>query len=395
MTETSEKLYDIIDRIIQVPDFERLLKISTFALARARQQGDQLTEVTALIGLAQAHIYRGQFADARILINGAIRLADEYDARMLKALALMSSADLHRLGTHQYNGAQRDSREALQIATQYEHPYLIARALLTLSQVYAAQSHAKKTTDYAREAFHIARELDDEQLQSIALALIAKGSLDTHLDRAIQAHDDANDLTKTNGFHLVELDLMLVMGELLCTHPRHVADGRDLLDYARQTAQDYESIPHQFLAWQQLGRSWVRHEQYETAQSHYADMLQQTQMWQIPAYEGDVFSAMAQLAFQQEDYTQSIHHYEQALHIAQETNNPFEEARLSHQLAQNYLALQQYERALDYYMAARSVYDALDDNAMATTMLSGIIHVYLRRLIDQVLSWLGLGKTQE
>ena len=128
----------------------------------------------------------------------------------------------------------------------------------------------------------------------------------------------------------------------------------------------------------------------DLAAQYYGLMLEKAQKWRARAYEGQAFFNLGLLAYNRTHYDDAINNLEQAIVIAQATKNPFQEAQIEQVLGATYLANNDYDSALDHYMAARSTYDALDNGYMAGQLLQQIVIVYFQRLLSTVLQWVGL-----
>ena len=108
------------------------------------------------------------------------------------------------------------------------------------------------------------------------------------------------------------------------------------------------------------------------------------------AYEGLAFYELGRLHIQGEHYEEAIASFEQALLISRETMNPFHEAQTEAALGISYSLKHEYNEALSHYMAARTLYDALDDDTRMSDMTRQIILTYINRIVHNILRFLGL-----
>lgn len=390
MNDTSVNLRQTIETFIQTAQFDALIDTCKTALSDARERGDKSTEILSIIGLAQGHKFIGKFKEARILIDGAIDFVEGSQYDDLHTLALAVSADLYLIGALQPYEAERDLKLALRIATEDADEARLAELLVGLGSVYQRMSEEDRAVRYARKAFDLAKGINHRYFMSASLAVIGVAVRHQQPEKAMQAYEDAMKIAQQDNFRLLELNLTGAIGELLIQQERYIDEGQLMLEKAVALASDFESVPHEFTALHRLGRALERRTSYERAAQTYSIMLERAQEWKIRTYEGIAFFNLGVLAYVRTHYDDAIANLDQALMIARETNNPFQEASIERVLGENYIKLNEFDEALSHYMAARAIYDALDNQAGVATMLRKIVMTYVERLIASVLSFLGL-----
>lgn len=390
MNETSQKLCQTIETFIQTAQFDALIDTCKVALTDARQRDDKATEIVSLIGLGQGHKFIGKFKQARILIDGALDFAKQSSDIELTIMALMVSSSIYLTTAFQSYEAERDLREALNLAVGINDDDSIAETLLGLSTAYRQMDDNIRASRYAHEGFNVARKTNNRYWMSVGLMLIGDVSFTAQPEKAMQSYEDAIEIAKQDNFRLLELGLTSSIGQLLCYEERYSEDGQMMLEKALSMAKDFRSVPHEFTAIYRLGRALEKQGAWERAAQYYSMMLERAQEWRSRPYEGVAFFNLGILAYHRQHYDDALANYEQALVIARETKNPFQEAQTEQAIAKSYLASSDFDRALDHYMAARTLYDALDNSVMANLMLRKMITVYLQRLLNNILTWVGI-----
>lgn len=393
MNETSRQLRETIDTFIQTAQFDALLDTCRMALRDARQRGDRATEILALIGLAQVHEYIGKFKEARVLIDGALDFASQTDDAELEAMAVITSGTLFVRAAHQPYEAEQDFRLALRLADDHGNLRLVAEALNGLSRAYLQMGTRTRAQRYARQGFEVARGIGDRYAMGKALYFIGEATLLSEQEKALQAFEDAMAIAQQNNFRLLEVMLVSSIGALLANEDRYADDGQLMLEKGLAMAKDFRSVPHEFAALRQLAITYQRQEAYDRAAQYFGLALERAQEWRARAYEGMAFYALGTLAEKRAHYDDAIANFEQALLITRETKNPFQEAQTERALGECYLAMKDFDAALDHFMAARTLYDALDSATMTNMLFQKIVGVYIQRLVDQLLRLVGLRDT--
>jgi tetratricopeptide (TPR) repeat protein len=395
MNETILHLRETMDSLLQTAQFNILADTAKAGLLDARQRGDKAAEALALIGLAETHKFTGKFKDALLLCEGASNLARQANEPHLVIQATLTRASIHLVGTYHIYEAETDYRLALNLAHDINTSDETALALIGISAALNAQGDIGRAERFAREAFEIAREIDNSYL--IANSLTVLSSVLGHanqIEKALKASQDAIMIAQAENYRLLEMILTGNIGQLLVKQGRYTQEGLQLLEKALRMAKEIHSVPDQFVILCRMGRSLEMQSKIEEAAEHYNAMLIRAQEWQTRAYEGLGFFNLGTLALNRQHYDDAIANLDQALIIARETKNPYHEAKIEEVLGVTYSKLQEWNSTLDHYMAARTLYDALDNEYMVNQMMQAILLTYFRRIMATILHWLGIGKKE-
>jgi tetratricopeptide (TPR) repeat protein len=395
MEKTMTLLRATIENLLESAQFELLMDTCKTALAEARKQGDKPAEVMALIGLSHAQKFAGKFHEARVLINGALDAATLLADNELLLLALLASASLHLTANFQSFEAEHDYRVALNLAHDSGDTVSVADALAGLAAVYMQLGDNHRAGRYAREAISAAQDANYRYGLASGLSLAGAAAVAKQADIALQAFEDSLAIAKEEGFVLLELALIGNIGQLVAEEGRYRDDGIKMLEKSMKMAREVRSVPHEFTALYRLGRLYETKVQLDAAAKVYGDMLERAQAWGARSYEGVAFFNLGISAYGRQHHDDAVANFEQALGIARETKNPYQEAQIEQALGAAYSHVQNWDAALGHYMAARSLYDSLDNSVMANSLLQSIFLIYVNRLWAKLLSMLGLGSQKE
>jgi tetratricopeptide (TPR) repeat protein len=390
-----KQLRENIENLLTSAQFELLMKSSKTALAEARKSGDKPNEILALIGLAEAQKYAGKFRDARVLADGALQFAYERADNELIILALLSSASLHLTANFQSYEAEQDYRSALNLAHEIGDMYFIADALAGLAACFMQFGDVHRAGRYAREAVAAAQEVNYRYGLALALSLAGSAAAGVHGDKALQAFEDALEIAKQEGFVLVELGLIGSIGQLVSDEGRYQEDGIKMLEKALARAKELRSVPHEFTAYYRMGRLYEGQSRLDDAARVYGEMLERAQTWGARAYEGVAFFNLGISAYARQHHDDAIANFQHALSIARETKNPYQEAQIEQAMGVAYTVVKDWDSALSHYMAARTLYDALDSRVMANSLLQNIVLIYINRLWERLLRLIGFGAKED
>lgn len=396
MNETTMHLRRTLDNLIQTAQFDTLMDTSKMALVDARKHNDKIVEALSLLGLAESHKFIGKFTEALLLTDGALNIAQVLPDEHLKAQTYLIRASIHLMGTYQIHEAETDYREALAIAHDIQDHYTVAQALAGVGAAFNQQRNLPQAEEFAREALRIANELNEPYL--IVHTLNILGTIHGNsgrTDEALKVFQKAVEMAQIENFRVLEVALITNIGQVLVQQGRYSDEGQQMLEKALRMAQEISHIPEQFTILFWMGRSAEIRGDTEQAGEHYNTMLIRSQEWQTRAYEGIAFFNLGILAFNRQHYDDAVSNLDQSLMIARETKNPYQEAQIEQVLGATYSRLQDWDSTLDHYMAARTLYDALDNHQMVNQMMQAILMTYLRRFVAQVLSWLGIGKERD
>lgn len=396
MTETTLSLRQKIETFIHKAQFDSLMGKSKAALMDARKHHDKGREALALLGLAQGQKFIGKFKDALLLTNGAINLAQELADEHLKIQALLIRASIHLVGTYQIHEAETDYREALSLAHHLNDVYAMAEAMIGIAATLNHQRLFPSAEEFILEAYRLARELNEQYLIGNALHILGSVYGNTNqIDEALKAFQNAMTIAQTENYRILELALMANIGYVLIVQGRYANEGQQMLEKALRMAREVHSIPDQFVIIFWMGRTAEMRGEMEQAGEHYNTMLIRAQEWQTRTYEGLAFFNLGILAYHRHHYDDALANLNQSLMIARETKNPYQEAQIEQLLGMTSSQLQDWDSTLDHFMAARTLYDALENQHMVNQMMQSILMTYVRRFFAKILSWLGIGGTDD
>lgn len=390
-----KQLRATIENLLTSAQFDVLMDTCKTTLAEARKNGDKSVETLALIGLTEAQKYAGKFREARVLADGALQYAYELADNELVVLALLSSASLHLTANFQSYEAEQDYRMALNWAHELGDMILVADALSGLAATFMQFGDVHRAGRYAREAVAASQEVNYRYGMAVALSLAGAAAASHNNDRALQAYEDALEIARQEGFVLVELGLTGSIGQLVSDEGRYQEDGIKMLEKALARARELRSVPHEFTAYYRMGRVYEGQSRQDEAARVYGEMLARAQAWGARAYESVAYFNLGISAYARQHHDDAIANFEQALGIARETKNPYQEAQIEQAMGVAYTVVHNWDAALRHYMAARSIYDALDSHAMANSLLQHIILIYFNRIWERLLRWVGFGAKKD
>jgi two-component system NarL family sensor kinase len=391
MNMKAEMAQTTIDNFLQVGNLPEVLDSCRAILKEAREQNDQQSEVTALVGLALVHQYLGKFYEARVYADGGLKSAQALGEPELIIMALNASASVFFVGGFKADEAETDYRAALQLAHDIDNKRGIATALGGIAAVFNHAHDAQRAVTYAREAFDFAREAENNVLMATTLGIMGNGFMQqAEFEKAHKAFDDALELCEQHNIKFWKGYLIGSKGYLLTQDQRYFDEGLEMLDHALKLTQDMRIAPHEFTVLHMQGLIRLNVGHYEIAQDYYETMLTRAQTWKNRAYEGLAFYELGRLHIQGEHYDEAIANFQQAWHISRETMNPFHEAQTEAALGIAYGLKHEYNEALSHYMAARTLYDALDDDTRVSEMTRAIVLTYINRIVYGILRFLGL-----
>jgi len=396
MESSALRLRERIDVLLRTAAFEEIIELCRPILAQARKSQNTEVQAISLLGLSLAHLYLGKFEEARVLVDGALNFAKQSRDAEIEVLALCANGALHLHATYLYPDAESYYRDALKIAHSMADEYGTAAALLGIGFSTRNQDMHERAVGYAREAFEIAREADNPDVQIGALSLLAADLADQgKREAALQAYQDALSISEETRAILYEGDLISGVGVLFADSDRYRTEGLEMLARALHMAREHKSAPQEFRTLHQLGLVHERLGEYDTAQEYYDAMLNRAWEWKNRAYESATFFAQGRLSMAQNEWDAAINRFEEARMIARETMNPFREAQVEYALGTTYALQHEYREAISHFMAARSIYDALDQTRQARNLIGKIVMTYLNQLVHRLLRALGLRDEDE
>lgn len=391
MESSALRLRDKISELLLAAAFDDIIELCKPILAQARKSQNTQIQAIALVGLSQAYLYLGQFKEARVLADGALDFAQQSQDAETEVLALCANGSLHLRATYLYPDAESYYRDALRLAHRSGDVRGIAAALLGIGASSHSQGQQGRAVGYAREAFEIARENDFSDVQISALSLIAADFADRgERERALQAYQDALAISESEEAIFYEGELIAGVGILFAESDRYRQEGLEMLLRALELAQDLNAAPQEFSALYQLGNTYAKLQEFDATRDYYEVMLNRAQEWRNRAYESAAFFALGQLGLTENELDEAIADFSEAGIIARETMNPFREAQVEYALGTVCATKREYKQAIQHYMAARSIYDALDQTRQARNLLTTIVITYLNQLLDRLMRAIGL-----
>ncbi len=227
----------------------------------ARQINSPQLEARSLTQLSSVEYYDGKDDKAIEDANQAIKIADDNGLEYWKADALMrrGNAYLHK---EQYDTAEYDSQQALDLAKRHEHPRIEADAYFTLASIRdRLGGKPDEQIAYAREALSYYRDfgfMNSATSSSILIIRAEKAKGDY-----AQARKDAGELLdlakKTNARASMEI-------------------AEEAIGIANLSLQDYPAALTHFQQALQIGRDLHSAEEYQ--EMHCADTL-----WKLGRYQ--------------------------------------------------------------------------------------------------------------
>jgi len=396
MIEHAEKLLKTIDRLLYAAEFNQLIEACKVELLDARKRTDRESEAAALIGLAEAHRFIGKFRDARVYNDGAINYAQEVNARELLARALIVSGSLFMMERYHLDEAETDYRAALNLAHEIQASESVIAALAGIAAVLQEVGNQQRALNYAREVFELARETGAVFYMTIALGIM--GSVFAHEnqhEKALKTYQDALEICQQNNLKILEGGLIGSIGIIMIETKRYLEEGFLMMQRSIEMAQTIHCIPQEFIALYRMGNTHRLQANYPAAQEFFETMLQKAQIWKNRPYEAISFYELGRLHLYTAAYDEALVNLEQALLINRETMNPFSEAQAETVMGYVCSLQHDYDAALDHYMAARVLYDALDDPSHARAMMQAIVITYISRFFDRILRFFGLRKRDD
>lgn len=336
--------------------------LATFQQSQALldQDTDPTTTVDTLNGLASARLALNQYSDAQPLLEQARTISEQNNYPAGKAEALLRLSECHNNVNHAL--AINTAGEALTLWQSIGDSRGIARSRLTLGEYHYAQSSLAEAEQDYQAALDLARQINDTSLQTQALVYLGfiayrKGAWQDVFDLAASAQTLTD--AEAEPFR---------MGQITATYAEAFLETgltevglqkyQQALEYFRQA--DYPAGI--------VGMSWgIGRAQYLSG--NYAEaltVLQQTladadshelHSWvaQCHDYLGRTYAALNQPA-------QALEHFETALGLFVNLNNPIEEARVRALVGQIYQTQGKLNEAGKSYERALQTFDALDDH---------------------------------
>ena len=391
MNPVAADLYDQIEILLQAAEFRQVIDLCRSALTDARRKSNTHAEIMALIGWSAAHKYIGAFGEARILVDGAVKKAEQADSPQLLALALNTSGSIHLVCSLRAEDAEQDYRAALDIAYDVDDHVGVATALAGIGASLLSVGDASRAKRFALEAFDTARDIDDKYLMAGALSLIGSAMLEgTDEEATLKAFQDALNLVREHGLRLLEGTIVGNIGLALLKSSRYYEDGISMLERSLEMAEKISCVPHEYSALHRLGTAYQQLGRFKEAQDYYDTVLTRTQTWGARAYEGAAFFTLGLLAYADKRTDAALADLHQAAGINREMMNPYREAMTDMWLGMIYADKRDFSNALKHYNNARTIYDSLDDDTRVRQMTQIVVWVHILKLWDGLLRFVGI-----
>jgi CHAT domain-containing protein/Tfp pilus assembly protein PilF len=276
--------------------------------------------------------------------------------------------------------------EKLQAARQLwqDNPQKEAIALGWLGQTYTQLGQLDEALASHQKRLELSLQQPDRASQALAFTSVAK--VYTQLGQyqaAIAACQQALSRWSSSGTPSSQIQTLLTLGSIFA----QLGDPQEALstyDQALSLAQTVDSIPPQLQAgiFNNQGRAYSDTGNLEAAAAAYAQALQTVQQVSpelrqaapdaalaLRQAEGRAFNNIGFTYAKQQQYTQAIAQYEQALPIWQELNDKRGEASTLTNLGVAYAGLGDSTRAIDYYNRAIPLRQtSYDKRGEATTL---------------------------
>jgi|GEM_PF-5669574 len=382
MSHYVAQLQDKLTYLLTTSRFEEMLTLSKRVLAVARRQDDVSLECMALVGLATALRQQGKFHEARVVSEGAIDHARKNELNLLLIDTLIERGFIVLQGYLQAYEAMEDFKEALKIAAELEDKRTQGQAMAGIALANYDVGYIDLALAWAKEGLNLAREATDPPTQVLLLYTLARIYVrQRRLGRAEECIKQANSIIEKLDYHFYTFLSFAVM------------ISADITDQIGDPNKDFNlkpPVPFVIVACQSLITVAEQDRELEHAQKEALEYLAFMQAIKSKPLEASAFSALAHVNFLKGDYDTAQIHYEQALLIARETMNPFQEALLHEALGQLAFVSKNYDSALEHYQNALSTFRSLDHTSKSRDVLSALFSTHVTRFFAMLLRWVGI-----
>lgn len=367
--------------------FSALIALGRQILLAARKQDDQAVESMALVGFASAHRATGRFYDARIFAQGAFTLAEQIGNVELLVDALNEQGAVALNGYFQPGDALHLHTQALTLAVDFEYPRGMAQALLGLSEVALLRNAPREALAHADASIRTARTILDTALEVPALLLQARALHQLQdLGRAAERLRQALEICQKLSYAVY---LPLVEAQIAWLHGVADAPTLKLLQQALQEAQQQGHYQAQVMILHHLVEINSRTAALK-AYRYGNDLLTLAQTSGNKPHEASALSVLGALESVRHQADAALAHYAQALSIARENTNPFQELTIVEAIARCYVDAANYPQASRCYTEAISLAQALEDDSAHRRLTLALLVVQVRAFFARILGWLGL-----
>ncbi|TCO60930.1 AfsR/SARP family transcriptional regulator [Actinocrispum wychmicini] len=293
--------------------------LNDLALHRARETGNRLGELNALLALATIHTWQGRPEQAADSSQQALAIALEAGNRTGEQLALHALGDAHK-ARNQFAPATDYLKQALAIALQTGNRIAEQDVLLCLGRIHRSLRRYEEATDCYRRVLAIDRDLSHHSGQQSAL----QGLGDVHW---------------LQGRHQSAADTY-----------------RQVLAMARATGNP---IREQF-ALCGLGNVHRELGQFELAADYCQQALTIAHSTGDPECQFEAHQGLGRISQATGDHLQALDHHHTALDLATDLGHPADQARAHDGLAHAHQALGDTTRSRRHWQAALDILTGLD-----------------------------------
>lgn len=331
---------------------------------------DPVTTVDTLNGLASAHLAVNAYGLAQPLLEQARTISEQNNYPAGKAEALLLLSQCHNNENHTL--AINTANEAFSLWQSLGNTRGVARSRLALGGYHYAQSSLVEAEQDYQAALDLARQINDTPLETESLVYLGfiayrKGAWQETFDFLTSAQDLVD--PETDPFRMGQITSTFAEA-LLETGLTEVG-----LQKYQQALQYFQQVGNPAGL---VGMSWgIGRAQYLLG--HYSEalpILQQTladaesqglRSWvaQSHDYLGRTHAALNQP-------TQALEHFQTALTLFTDLNNPIEEARVRARMAQVYEAQGRHDDAMKSYQLALHIFETYDDTVDRSVTLFGM-----------------------
>ncbi len=359
--------------------FDTLLERSKQLLRASRQENAAVTEVVALLSLAEAYRIIGKFHEARVLVDGAHDAAQGLAHPRLRADALIERGLLLLEGYFQPIEALNDFREALHIAYEHNEAAATASALLGVAHVYQALGESDRALIWAKESISTAQELPTPATTAqLWLVLADIYRVQRRLGRAQACLQHAQQLIDANGYTLLLGDA-LYQASLLQANP--------IAQLMEAVVMPTLSSAQRARYLETLATLFTQEKDFESARKIARSYLEHAQTWRSKPHETVAFALLGYVNTHAGANDEAQAAYAQALALAREHKNPYQEAGILEALAGIAFAAGDYDETLTHLQAARSVYLALDYDRKARLLLGRLLLTHVARFVQKLIAF--------
>lgn len=358
---------------------DTLLDSSRELLRASRQENAPETEAVALISLSQMHRIIGKFSEARLFVDGAHDIAKRLAHPRLLADALIERGYLALEGYSQPFEALDDFREALDTAHQNAEDMPIAQSLIGIAWAYQAIGEHDAALVWAKESISTAQDLSvPATLAQLWIALADIYRTQRRFGRAHTCLQHAQALISENNYTLLAGDALY---QACLLHESPISQLIEAVIQpalsSTQRARYLETLAHFF----------AQERDFESAHKTATSYLEHAQKWHSKTHETIAFALLGYTSTHEGEYEQAQAHYAQALLLARESKNPYQEAGILESLGAIAFTQQAYDQALAHYQDALSVYRSLDYGNKIRALFAQVIVTHVARFIQQIVAF--------